>query len=75
MKLVTSRIGEEISERDAQDVICRLVESEGVTEREGALMSAAVSDKALSVPVSIKDIIRAGILRQLILTLLSKEAK
>jgi len=72
VKLVTTRIGEEISERDAQDVICRLVENGAVTTREGALMSAAVSDKALSVPVSIKDMIRAGILRQLIMVLLSR---
>jgi transcriptional regulator CtsR len=75
VKLVTTRIGEEISERDAQDVICRLAESGAVTERERALMSAAVSDKALGVPVSIKGIIRAGILRQLIFVLLSKEAE
>ena len=72
VKLVTTRIGEEISERDAQDVICRLVENGAVTTREGALMNAAVSDKALSVPVSIKDMIRAGILRQLIMVLLSR---
>ncbi len=72
VKLVTKRIGDEISERDALDVICRLVDSSAVTSREGALMSAAVSDKALSIPASVKDTIRAGILRQLILTLLSK---
>ena len=72
-RLVTSRIGERISERDAQDVICRLVESGAVTKKEGALMSAAVSDKALQSPAVIKDNLRAGILKQLVLVLLSKE--
>ncbi len=75
IKLVTTRIGDTISERDAHDVICRLVESGAVSEREGMLMSAAVSDKALGIPASIKDTIRAGILKQLILALLSMEAK
>ena len=73
-RLVTTRIGEQISERDAQDVICRLVESNAVSSREGALMNAAVSDKALNIPALLKDKIRAGILKQMLLVLLSKEA-
>ncbi len=71
--LVTSRIGESISERDAQDVICRLVESKAVNKREGALMSAAVLDKTLAIPAMLKDQVRANILKQLVLVLLSEE--
>ncbi len=74
-RLVTSRIGEQISERDAQDVICRLVDSNAVTKREGALMRAAVSDKALNIPAMLKDNMRAGILKQMLIVLLSKEAE
>lgn len=74
-RLVTTRIGEEISERDARDVICRLVESKAVSNREGALMHAAVSDKALNIPAMLKDKIRAGILKQMLIVLLSKEAE
>ena len=37
-------------------------------------MSAAVSDKALSIPVMVKDRIRATILKQLVLVLLREEA-
>jgi len=74
-RLVTSRIGERISERDAQDVICRLIESGAVSENEGALMAAAVSDKALQSPAVLKDNIRAGILKQLVLVLMSREEK
>lgn len=74
LQLVTERIGEAISERDAMDVISRLVENEAVTEKEGALMNAAVSDKALSIPAVIKDHLRANIMKQLILALLSQEA-
>ena len=72
-RLVTTRIGERISERDAMDVICRLEESGVVTKNESALMRAAVSDKALQSPAMLKDDLRAGILKQLALVLLSRE--
>jgi transcriptional regulator of stress and heat shock response len=71
--LITTRIGETISERDTSDLIYRLVDGDIITEKEGALMSAAVSDKALNIPVMIKDRLRAGILKQMILALLSRE--
>lgn len=71
--LATNRIGDEISERNAQDVVTRLVESSAVTAGEGALMRAAVSSKALGVPVMIKDRIRASILKQLVLVLLERQ--
>ncbi len=73
-RLITTRIGERISERDAQDIICRLVESGSVTKDEGVLMSAAISDKALASPAAmLKDNIRANILKQFVITLLSRE--
>ena len=36
LKLVTTRIGQEISERDAMDVICRLVESDAISKRKAS---------------------------------------
>jgi len=38
-------------------------------------MKAAVSDKALNIPAMLKDKIRASILKQMLLVLLSKEAE
>ena len=72
-KLVTNRIGDKISERNALDIICRLVESGAVTKKEGALMQAAICDKSLSIPTVIKDSIRARILKQMVLVLLKEE--
>jgi len=74
LELVTTRIGDSISERDAADVIFRLVEGDVISEREGALMGAAVSDKALGVPAMVKDVIRAGVLKQMLYALMSREA-
>jgi transcriptional regulator of stress and heat shock response len=74
LDLVTTRIGESISERDASDVIYRLVEADIINEKEGALMLAAISDKTLNIPVMVKDRLRANILKQMVMALLSREA-
>jgi len=74
-QLVTQKIGDKITARSAGDMITRLVESQAVTAKEGALMRAAVCDKALNIPVMVKDTLRAGILKQMLLVLLSEEAQ
>ncbi len=71
--LVTNRIGDDITERDAEDIIIRLAESGAVSRGEAELMSAAISTKALNIPVVLKDRIRASILKQMLLVLLSRE--
>ena len=73
--LVTNRIGDEIAARDALDIVGRLVETGVVTKNEGALMCAAVSEKALNMPLVLKDRVRASILKQMVLVLLSKEVE
>ena len=74
-RLVTTNIGDKITARRANDMIQRLVESEAITKKQGALMCAAISDKALNIPVMVKDTLRAGILKQMLLVLLSEEAQ
>lgn len=73
--LVTNRIGDEITQRDAEDIIMRLKESSAVTKNEAAIMNAAISAKALNMPVVLKDRVRASILKQMVLVLLSKECE
>lgn len=73
--LVTNRIGDEITKRDAEDIIMRLKESSAVTNNEAAIMNAAISAKALNMPVVLKDRVRASILKQMVLVLLSKECE
>jgi transcriptional regulator CtsR len=74
-RLVTTKIGDKISERSACDMISRLVDSEAITKTQGALMRAAVCDKALNIPVMVKDNLRASILKQMLLVLLNEEER
>ena len=73
--LVTNRIGDEITRRDAEDIIMRLEESGAVTKCEASIMNAAISAKALNMPVVLKDRVRASILKQMVLVLLNKEGE
>ena len=74
--LVRDRIGDTISEEKAQRIITHLRESRMATPEEASLMTAAVSGKALAVPLSpeMKDTIRARTLKAMILALANKEA-
>lgn len=59
--------GEAITMLKAGQMIDLMKERELITERESDLMKAAVSDRAISGPVNIKNEIRAGILKNMIL--------
>lgn len=59
--------GEAITMLKAGQIIDLMEERELITERESRLMKAAVSDRAISGPVNIKNEIRAGILKNMIL--------
>ena len=47
--------------------------SEEAIEKQEKIMEAAVSDKAIRIPAAVKDRLRAGILREMLLALLSEE--
>ncbi len=66
--LIHERIGDAISEAEAVRLIGRLVEQQVITEGEGEIMRAAVSQQAMSVPVpdAIKDALRAKALKSML---------
>lgn len=66
--LIHERIGDAISEAEAVRLIGRLVEQQVITEGEGEIMRAAVSQQAMSVPVpdAIKDAVRAKALKSML---------
>lgn len=71
MMLFRERIGDALTEEDASRILTALKERGMISEEEGALMAAAVSGKALSVPVSseIKAALRARMMKSMLLTL------
>ena len=57
-----NRVGNSISEEAANAIIANLREAELITEREAALMHAAVARNALALPINAKDVLRAAVL-------------
>lgn len=62
-----SRVGNQIPEDGARGLIHQLLQLELITEREAGLMAAATADAALAIPVSAKDVLRASVLRSLLI--------
>ena len=72
--LVRDRIGDSLSEEQAQRIIASLRESGMASPEEADRRSAALSPKALAVPLSpeMKATLRARIMKSMILTLANK---
>lgn len=66
--LINERIGDAIDEASAVRLIGQLVEQQVVTAEAGAVMRAAISGQALSIPIpdALKDAIRARSLRTML---------
>ncbi len=66
MSVLLNRIGNSIDEDSAAAIIMQLLERKIITIREAKLMRAAISQNALALPVSNKDVLRAAIFRNMI---------
>ncbi len=67
--LLNERVGDAIDALSASHLVQQLLERELVTEGEAAMMNAALSPQALSLPLSaeMKDALRARILKNMLL--------
>jgi len=68
---IISSMGSSISQHSAECFINNFVDYEELTEREGYILKAAVSDKVLgNIPLPYRDQIRASILKNALMSLL-----
>ncbi len=72
-KLVTETVGDQINERSAAGLIRRLLEDGLITGREALMMNAALGRDTLQLPVAQRDVLRARILKALLLALLRSD--
>lgn len=66
LNILLERIGNSVSEEEATGVIRQLITSRMITEREAKLIKAATGKNALALPVSAKDVLRAAVLREML---------
>jgi transcriptional regulator of stress and heat shock response len=72
LNLITVRIADEISGREAAALIDGLYNAKSISGEKADIMKAAVSDKALSMPALVKDKVRANILKQMIIAIMKQ---
>jgi transcriptional regulator CtsR len=68
--LLSDKIGTSISQETAESYIDLFFEQGLITERESAIMKAAVNDKTFNVPLQEKDYVRACILKSMLIVLI-----
>lgn len=69
--LLANAIGDSISQACADNIIEQLMENGDVDKRLAAMMKSAVSDKAIDLPPSVRDRVRANIMKNMMMVLLS----
>lgn len=70
-RLISEKIGKSVTQSSAESYIDAFLEQDLITEREGALMKAAVNDKSMGIQPQDRDAIRAGILKSMLLVLIN----
>ncbi len=66
LEALLKRVGTSVDEDTANAIITHLTDLKLVTGREAALMRSAVSRNALALPISAKDVLRAAVLRNML---------
>ncbi len=66
---VVNMIGEHLSERDAQVLVQNCFDYDLITENEAKMMLAALGDRTIPIQQPERDILRARILKNMLLTL------
>lgn len=73
LEFILRTIGEEIDQNTAEGLIYQLRNADLITEREAHMMRAAVSRESLIMKLPIRDRIRASLLKNMLVALLSKQ--
>lgn len=66
LEALLARVGNSVDEDTANAMITHLSDLKLVSRNEAALMRAAVSRNALALPISAKDVLRAAVLRNML---------
>ncbi|MFZ5966837.1 MAG: CtsR family transcriptional regulator [Bacillota bacterium] len=66
---IIREIGDSISKMQAFSIVDKLVEKSFISEREGRIIQVALDDRSITVPINIKDQVRANMLKNILTVL------
>ena len=73
--LLTEGIGTRITEQVALQLIQRMLDQDFIIERDAYIMKSAILDKAIAIPSTLKDSIRANILKSIVTAIIAFDGK
>lgn len=71
LHLITSRIGVSLTQETADSMIETMADQKIITHREAVIMKTVVNDKSISLPASMKNVIRANLFKSMIMGVLA----
>lgn len=72
--LINQRIGLSISQQESKDIVTNIMERGIINKREAAIMKAALMDKVIAIPANLRGVIRANMLKAMLVGILSTQA-
>lgn len=73
--LIMESIGEELTEKRANQILDKLEDEKILSKRERLIVSAGLSDSALQMPFSFKDKLRANIFKNILMYILREKGE
>ncbi len=70
LHLINERIGRTISENETNDIVTNIMERGIITEREALIIKSALTDKVIAIPANLRGVIRANILKAMLVAIL-----
>lgn len=71
--LINKRIGNTISQKVGDDIVTNLANKGIIDQREAAIIQAGLKDKAISIPSNLKGVVRANILKAMLISIISMQ--
>jgi len=71
LHLITDRIGNRISQQAAEAIVTNIQERGIINDREALIMKSVLNDKVIAIPSTLKEHVRANILKAMLTSVLS----
>ncbi|NMA96348.1 MAG: CtsR family transcriptional regulator [Clostridiales bacterium] len=70
-RLITKQIGDKLTQSEGENIINSLRERQIITKREAQIIKAGLKNKAIGIPASLRENIRANILKSMLTAILT----
>lgn len=73
LHLINNRINTTISQREGEDIVTNLANRGIINKREASIIKAGLKDKVIAIPTNLKGVVRANILKAMLISIISMQ--